>query len=134
MGIVANKSDLFDKQEVNENDVMQFAEEKKVFLIETSACKGIGIDTLFEEIGNRIMDQIFKAQKENANRNSKIDDNKTNNIDKNIDDNIDNNININDKNNDNFNNEKKMHKTNSFQIKKKERKKEKHKHKIIKYC
>ena len=134
MGIVANKSDLFDKQELDENDVMQFAEEKKAFFIETSACKGIGIDVLFEEIGNRIMDQIFKAQKENTNRNSKIDSNKINNIDNNIDDNMDNSINISDKINDTFNDEKKMHKTISFQIKKKERKKEKHKHKIIKYC
>ena len=118
-----------------ENDVKQFVEENDAIFIQTSACSGKGINNLFEEIGNRIMDPYYKDEiikkrdsklkKKNSNNLNNIniknanDDNKNNNFDKINDNNAHTNIKGNDikrgksfkldKNDNNNNNNKKKH-------------------------
>jgi putative protein kinase ArgK-like GTPase of G3E family len=95
-----------------ENDVIQFVEENDAIFIQTSACSGKGINNLFEEIGNRIMDPNYKDEiikkrdsklkKKNSNNLNNIniknvnDDNKNNNFDKINDNNAHTNIKGND--------------------------------------
>ena len=53
--VVANKTDLYLKQTVNNNDGKQFAEQIKAFFQTTSALNAEGINNLFENIGKKII-------------------------------------------------------------------------------
>ena len=56
MGVAANKFDLFEKQQVTENEGKEWAEKIGAVFSSTSAKKSIGIDFLFKEIGEKIYD------------------------------------------------------------------------------
>ena len=55
IAIAANKSDLYEYEEVSNEEVKQFAEKEKILYKQTSAAKGIGINELFEEIGAELL-------------------------------------------------------------------------------
>ena len=52
--VAANKLDLFDKQQVSEEEGKKFAEEINAIFEITSAYNGVGIDELFEKIGMKL--------------------------------------------------------------------------------
>ena len=54
MGVAANKFDLFDKQQVKENEGKEWAAQIGAVFFSTSAKENIGIEPLFKEIGERI--------------------------------------------------------------------------------
>ena len=54
MGIAANKFDLFEQQEVKEEEGRKFAEEIGAVFQSTSAKESVGIDRLFHDIGEKI--------------------------------------------------------------------------------
>ena len=55
LALVANKSDLYIDQKVNNKDGKAFAEEMNAIFQTTSAMADTGIDTLFENIGKKII-------------------------------------------------------------------------------
>ena len=58
VGIVANKSDLNEKRQVNDEDGKAFAEEKGAFFVSTSALNRNGFQDLFKNMVQRISDTI----------------------------------------------------------------------------
>ena len=90
IALAANKSDLYEKEEEDfGNEVKRFEKENDLIFFQTSACTGIGIDDLFEEIGNKIMEPDYKeqiikrrkskSQKKNINNFSNISNDKNKN-------------------------------------------------------
>ena len=63
--LAANKADLFDKEEVNEDEGRNFAEEKNLIFYLTSACNRTGIDNLFKDIVDRLCERKVLKKKEN---------------------------------------------------------------------
>ena len=53
--LVANKTDLYLDQQINNKDGKEFAEEMNAIFQTTSAMKDTGINTLFENIGKKIL-------------------------------------------------------------------------------
>ena len=56
MGVAANKFDLFEKQQVTENEGKEWAEKIGAVFSSTSAKESIGIDFLFKKIGEKLYD------------------------------------------------------------------------------
>ena len=56
MGVAANKFDLFEKQQVTENEGKEWAAQIGAAFFSTSAKNKVGIEPLFKEIGERIYD------------------------------------------------------------------------------
>ena len=56
LAIVGNKSDLYEKEIIDENKVRKYAEELGAYFSYTSAKNGKGIEELFTEVGNRFCD------------------------------------------------------------------------------
>ena len=57
MGLAANKFDLFETQEIDENDGKQYAKKIGAIFSCTSAKESIGIEYLFKEIGEKILNE-----------------------------------------------------------------------------
>ena len=55
MGVAANKFDLFEKQQVTENEGKEWAEKIGAVFSSTSAKESIGIDFLFKKIGEKLI-------------------------------------------------------------------------------
>ena len=70
--VASNKVDLFDKEQISEEEGANFAEEKKAIFYMVSAYSGAGIDSLFEKIGMKCLNL-----KENENLQNRIKLNKT---------------------------------------------------------
>jgi len=79
IGIAGNKCDLYEKEEVNENEARKFAESIGAIFALTSAQTNSGINELFRDVGNKYLDPNFqqKLQSENEEKNP---DGKNNNI------------------------------------------------------
>ena len=61
LGIAGNKCDMYEREEVNENDAKEFAESKGAFFEITSAKNNTGINELFMNAANRFVDPNFKS-------------------------------------------------------------------------
>ena len=87
--LVGNKSDLYEKEEVNEIDAQKYADEINAIFKTTSALSNVGINNLFENIAQKLLDPNYDYQKgedeqnENNQKQSKntikIDNNTQNN-------------------------------------------------------
>ena len=66
--VAANKLDLFDKQQVSEEEGKKFAKEINAIFEITSAYNGVGIDELFEKIGMKL---VGLEENENNNEDKK---------------------------------------------------------------
>jgi small GTP-binding protein len=55
IAIVGNKSDLYEYEEVTEDEAKEFAKSINAIYQQTSACNGSGIKELFDMIGNKII-------------------------------------------------------------------------------
>ena len=60
MGIVGNKSDLYFKEEVSEDEARTYSNEINAIFRLTSALNGSGIKELFSVIGNAFLDPSFQ--------------------------------------------------------------------------
>lgn len=94
LGLAANKSDLDDKEVVQEEKAREFAKEINAVFMYTSASRSFGIDQLFHYVGCKYIDPNFIVDetksndiknnlKENMQNNDKDKDNKANNSKKN---------------------------------------------------
>ena len=96
LALVANKSDLYVDQKVNNKDGKAFAEEMNAIFQTTSAMQDTGINTLFENIGKKIImpdydyrnsdnsaqkDYSKKRQQEIREKKIKLEKNSSNNVD-----------------------------------------------------
>ena len=76
LGIAANKSDLIENEEVNENDARKLAEDIQAVFMPTSAKDSNGIDELFMELGEKYLERKQKSIKEDPqNGKKKLDNN-----------------------------------------------------------
>ena len=74
LGIVGNKSDLYEQEEVSENDAREFAQSIGAIFALTSAKMNTGVDALFEDAGNKYLDPSFQQkvmQEQEANKEEK---------------------------------------------------------------
>ena len=69
LAVAANKIDLFDKEQVTEEEGKKFAEEINAIFEETSAFNVFGINELFEKIGMKLVDL---GENENNNEEKKL--------------------------------------------------------------
>ena len=60
IGIAGNKSDLYDKEAVSEEEARNFATEIGAIFRLTSACNNNNIDELFKAVGNSYLDPKFQ--------------------------------------------------------------------------
>ena len=60
IGLAANKSDLYDKEEVSEETARQFATKIGAIFKLTSACTSVGVEELFVSVGSKYLDPNFK--------------------------------------------------------------------------
>ena len=83
LALVANKSDLYKDEEVNINEARKYADEIHAIFQSTSALSNTGIDKLFFNLGNKILNPNFdyKTSKEEEISENKNHD-KNNNKDK----------------------------------------------------
>ena len=68
--MAANKSDLFDKEQVPEADARKYAQEIGAVFKLTSACTASGIEELFKSIGCKFLDPNFKEDDEGGSGNA----------------------------------------------------------------
>ena len=61
LGIAGNKCDMYEREEVNESEVKEFAESKGAFFEITSAKNNTGINELFMNAANRFVDPNYKG-------------------------------------------------------------------------
>ena len=64
LAIAANKSDLYDKEQVDENEAKAYADKIGAIFKSTSALSNTGIDTLFNHLGRKLLDPKFDYQEE----------------------------------------------------------------------
>ena len=72
LGIAANKCDLYDDEEVKEEEGREFAEKIGAFYKLTSASSNQGIEELFKTVGNRFLDPNYSFNTSGKNKNLKI--------------------------------------------------------------
>jgi small GTP-binding protein len=70
LGIAGNKSDLIDKEEVNEDEARKFAKEINAIFRLTSALSNIGIDELFLELTKKYIEEKKNTEEINENKSS----------------------------------------------------------------
>jgi len=76
--IVGNKCDLYEDEEIPEQEVRKYAEENNINLFLVSAKHGDGIKELFDEIAKKYL-EIFFGEKIEKKNTFKIDDNRDEN-------------------------------------------------------
>lgn len=64
VGLAGNKADLFDREQVSEEEAKAFAKEIKAIFKPTSAMTAIGIDELFSAVGKKILDPDYVEEEE----------------------------------------------------------------------
>ena len=79
LGVAGNKCDMYEKEEVNENEGKEFAESIGAFFEITSAKNNTGINELFETASNKFVypngnSNEQKDQKESGNESVKLDE------------------------------------------------------------
>ena len=103
IAIAANKSDLYEFEQVNEEEARKYAKEIGAIFFVTSALNSSGIDELFRAIGCKFVDKEYDYEEDDEgnvnNNNNKDDEENNNNNDNKNDDNNNNNNDKNDKNN-----------------------------------
>ena len=84
LAIAANKSDLLDREQVNEDEARNFAKENNALFYETSAKNSIGVNELFIGIGKKFygLDPDLKLKDDN-NENERSDNKEQNKMNEN---------------------------------------------------
>lgn len=62
LGLAGNKCDLFEKEQINEEQARNLANEMNAIFEQTSAAKNIGIDQLFHNLGCKYIDPNYKTE------------------------------------------------------------------------
>ena len=82
LAIAANRSELYHEETVNNNEAKEFAKEIGAIFMNTSKLSDIGVKSLFENIGRKILDPTFDffaaQQKEDEEQKRKYEEKKKN--------------------------------------------------------
>ena len=80
LAIAANRSELYHEETVNNNEAKEFAKEIGAIFMNTSKLSDIGVKSLFENIGRKILDPTFDffaaQQKEDEEQKRKYEEKK----------------------------------------------------------
>ena len=79
IGIAANKYDLFESEQVSEDDARNFANEIGAVFKLTSASTNEGIEELFKGVGCKVLDQNYNVDESAKKTNIVLDDGKNEN-------------------------------------------------------
>ena len=71
IGIAANKCDLYDNEQVSEDEARAFANEIGAIFKLTSANTNTGIEELFKAVGCKVLDPNYNEENETTNNNNK---------------------------------------------------------------
>ena len=74
IALAANKSDLYEEEEISEKQGKDYANEIGAIFKSTSALTGVGILELFNIIGKRLYNPFYIDNEENENENVKDDE------------------------------------------------------------
>ena len=74
LAIAANKSDLYERMEVTNEEGQKFADEIGAFFTATSAQNDSGVNTLFENIARKIIDPDFDYAKEQKDKKKQFEE------------------------------------------------------------
>ena len=77
IGVAGNKCDLYDQEEVNENEARQFADKIGAFFELTSAKNNTGITEIFQKAAEAY---VYKGKKDTKNSNDKKESEGNNNV------------------------------------------------------
>lgn len=72
--LAANKADLYEQEEVEEEEGKKFADSINAIFKSTSAFSNIGIDTLFNYVGMKLIDKAFNFKDEEKQEEDDLDD------------------------------------------------------------
>ena len=82
IGIAANKCDLYDNEQVSEDEARNFANEIGAVFKLTSASTNQGIEELFKGVGCKVLDPNYSDDSDNSEKkkdsNIKLDEKNTN--------------------------------------------------------
>ena len=83
IGVAANKSDLYEEQQVNEKEGRDYAKQIGAIFKETSACTGVGVNELFTALGLKFLDPTYidKEDEDDYNENQEMRKTKTVHLD-----------------------------------------------------
>ena len=68
IGLVGNKADKYDQEEISEEDAKKYADEIGATLYITSSKNNSGIVNLFEDLGQKYIEKMSNKKKENENK------------------------------------------------------------------
>ena len=79
IGLAANKSDLYEQQQVSEKEGKEYAKQINAIFKETSACTGVGVNELFTALSNKLLDPTYidKEDEDDYNENQEVRKQKT---------------------------------------------------------
>ena len=79
IGIAANKCDLYDNEQVSEDEARAFANEIGAIFKLTSANTNTGIEELFKAVGCKVLDPNYNEENEKTNNNNNNNNSNNNN-------------------------------------------------------
>ena len=86
LGLAGNKIDLYNQEEVSEDEARKFAENNHMIYYGTSALSGVGINDLFNDIGKKYLKKILNKKNyiKQENNNNKNNNSKNKNDSKSV--------------------------------------------------
>ncbi len=78
--IVGNKSDLYEEEKVTDEEAKEYAYNNNIHCFITSARNNVGINNMFEELGNLYLEPTFKEKRNQEMKERNEDNGKKNNI------------------------------------------------------
>lgn len=86
LGLAGNKIDLYNQEEVSEDEARKFAESNHMIYYGTSALSGVGINDLFNDIGKKYLKKILNKKNyiKQENNNNKNNNSKNKNDSKSV--------------------------------------------------
>jgi len=79
LGLAGNKYDLYNQEEVSEDEAKKFAESNNMIYYGTSALSGVGINNLFNDIGKKYLTKILNKKNDTKQENNNNSKNKNDN-------------------------------------------------------
>lgn len=80
IGVAGNKSDLYEEEKVTDEEAKEYAYNNNIHCFITSARNNVGINNMFEELGNLYLEPTFQEKRNQEMKERNEDNGKKNNI------------------------------------------------------